>query len=872
MAGEFGLVALLDAFDRADESPLAGGWVTTRPAGTPLDLVSNEVGKVSGGGALSSWDTDTIGPDCEAFIQVPTIPAAGQSCSITCRAVDLGLSTVDYYQFTWTEGTGWRLFRVVNNGYTQLGSTVASPALAAGDWIGIEAASAVPSVKVRGLHKTGGVWSEIIAFEDTNASRPQAAGKCGLEVTSTTARLDNFHAGTIQVPSIRNQGAQNQVTTGTLTLTLPGHETDDILVCTVLVWVPNTAGSAAVIPTPSGWTKGAEVSFPGTPDGHIAFFWKRATSNAESNPVFDRGAGWDTGTDGIYAGRAYSIRDCETSGDPWDELDPTAALTAANGSFEAVTVSGARRLVVQFAAKTDDTGWGTTPTGWGAATATTSATGTDSGFQTFRKEAVTADTAADATATIAPAVGAYAFFGVSFKPPEVSVPTPVADDDSGAGTDVSATSAVYALVESGAGTDASLGSAVNAVTETGAGTDAAVLTVAYALTDSGAGTDASLRTVAQNLVDSGAGTDASLTSAQIAASETGAGTDTATLTTTRAVTESGAGTDASQVSVPKSATETGTGTDTALVTVSKVGSETGAGTDASQTTAQLAAAEMGAGTDASASVVQYAPAETGSGTETVLISAVLVATDDGVGTDVSATIQGNARNGADTGVGSESEVLTAALATTEDGTGTETALRIVSVVASDSGAGSETATLHVSTSDEGGGVGTGDATLIASLASTEAATGTDAAQVTVQRTGSEAGTGTDSGIAGALLAGSEAGAGDDQNVLSAVFASTEDASGSEAAGVGLLLGDTGSGSEAAQTGIFISPSDTGVGNESSAVSKVGLFIYAEGTYIATDPFPRTTTPRIHSRSQPSTPSIARGKSGILPTRNPVTGD
>src|SRR5262245_788045 len=106
-------------------------------------------------------------------------------------------------------------------------------------------------------------------------------------------------------PTLQAEGAQNQVTTGTLTLTLPGHAADDILVCAVLFWGPNTAGSAAVIPTPSGWEKLGNIQSPATPDGDIAVFAKRAASGSETNPTFSRGASWDTGTDTIFAGRAF---------------------------------------------------------------------------------------------------------------------------------------------------------------------------------------------------------------------------------------------------------------------------------------------------------------------------------------------------------------------------------------------------------------------------------------------------------------------------------------------------------------------------------------------------------------------------------------
>ena len=216
-------------------------------------------------------------------------------------------------------------------------------------------------------------------------------------------------------PTLQAEGGIAAVTAGSLTITLPAHATDDILVCTVMVWAPSTIPPMATIPTPSGWTK--VVGIYDTGGTEISYYWRRATSGSETNPVFTRGLNWDTGTDTCYAGRAYVIRGCITSGNPWDEIDPTTAYTTTTGPFDAVTVSGSERLVVQFGGMTDNASWGAAPSGWTAGTAVTSTTGKDAGFQTFRKDNVSANTSADESNVTAPAQGGYLFFGVSFKPP-----------------------------------------------------------------------------------------------------------------------------------------------------------------------------------------------------------------------------------------------------------------------------------------------------------------------------------------------------------------------------------------------------------------------------------------------------------------------
>ena len=227
-------------------------------------------------------------------------------------------------------------------------------------------------------------------------------------------------------PTLVAQGAIAAVTTGSLTVTLPAHQADDILVVTLAVWEPNAASDMAAPGTTSGWTYRMDNPIiPGSQiDGRLAMFWKRATSGAETNPVFTQPSPGDTGADTAFAGRAYVIRGCITSGDPWDDIVQNATpYTAANGAFPAVTVSGSERLVVQFLVSTDNQAAGAAPSGWTAGTAVTSATGTDSGFQTFRKDNVSTSTAADTSTVAAPAAGAYGFFGVSFKPPASSPQT-----------------------------------------------------------------------------------------------------------------------------------------------------------------------------------------------------------------------------------------------------------------------------------------------------------------------------------------------------------------------------------------------------------------------------------------------------------------
>lgn len=222
-------------------------------------------------------------------------------------------------------------------------------------------------------------------------------------------------------PTLQAEGATaTGVTSGVPSVAIPTHQADDILVVCAVIWAPNTTTpDAAQIPTPSGWTLlGAQVGQPaGSPrDGWCAWFWKRA-AGAGTTVTLTRGSGWDTGTDTCYSARAYVIRGCIKTGDPWDATANAGPYTTANQAFPAVTVSGTERLVIIFGNVTDNLSFSMASSGWTTGTEDSDSGGTDSSYQTALKSNVSSSTSADACTVTQPAAGAYGFLGVSFKPP-----------------------------------------------------------------------------------------------------------------------------------------------------------------------------------------------------------------------------------------------------------------------------------------------------------------------------------------------------------------------------------------------------------------------------------------------------------------------
>jgi len=186
----FPTTGLLDAFTRANEDPLASGWLgPVRPAVNSARLVSNEVRQQVAGDGTTYFNT-SYAADQEAWFLVNTLPGSGGSISLLGRIRDPGLGTDDFYQWTYTVGTGWRMFVVIDDAYTQLGSTVSTPAMSAGEKIGLE----LTTNSQKGYHYTAGSWSVITTTTDSQIA---TGGFIGIEMADATAAVDDFGGGNI---------------------------------------------------------------------------------------------------------------------------------------------------------------------------------------------------------------------------------------------------------------------------------------------------------------------------------------------------------------------------------------------------------------------------------------------------------------------------------------------------------------------------------------------------------------------------------------------------------------------------------------------------------------------------------------------------
>lgn len=430
-------------------------------------------------------------------------------------------------------------------------------------------------------------------------------------------------------PTLQAQGNIAAVTTGNLAITLPAYTTNDIVVITSVGWVPNTTTGTNTQSLASPWTKYSPDITTITSsliDAEYAFWWARATSGSSlgTTVTITRPTSWDTGTDTCWAGRAYVIRGCETTDDPFDQLTATAISTAANPALPAVTVNAAERNVIAFYVSADNNTAPTAATGYTVGTADTTNTGTDAGFQSYSDVTNTSLSAVTPTGGGAPAQGGSVYFSASFKKPLVTLSR--TGSDTGTGSE-SATGARVANTVQRTASDTGTG------TESATGRRFAVVQRTGSNTGTGSESASSFKTARRTASDTGTGTESATgniipgTSAhQRTATGSGTGTETAVglhiAPRTGSDTGTGTGTATGARAVFRTASDTGTGTESAtgLHTAPRTASATGTGTESSTQlrTALRTASDTGTGTQScvGARVVRVTGTDTGTSTET----------------------------------------------------------------------------------------------------------------------------------------------------------------------------------------------------------------------------------------------------------------
>ena len=190
----FPTTAVLDDFNRADETPLSqsGAWTTAVISGhATLALGANQcVG--STGGANSSYRTTILGgADAEAFVTLATHGSSHDFAVCNRIASPGSAGAVDGYRGQMQLGSTLRvrIQRLDNDVRTTIASV--NQTIVSGDSVGLESIGST----IAAYFKVGaGAWNQVVSVSDATYG---AAGYLALQQDATFNVSDNFGGGVI---------------------------------------------------------------------------------------------------------------------------------------------------------------------------------------------------------------------------------------------------------------------------------------------------------------------------------------------------------------------------------------------------------------------------------------------------------------------------------------------------------------------------------------------------------------------------------------------------------------------------------------------------------------------------------------------------
>jgi hypothetical protein len=185
----FPSTAVLDSFVQAPGA-LSPNWQTPalQDAGT-ASVPSSGVTASSAGTSSATWKATQFAANQEAYVTIPTLPAAGSFLQVGGRVSSLTGSNVSLYFLRVTPSKNlWDLRKKINGaGSTSMGTFTAP--FAAGDSLGID----LNGSTITAYHEAGtGAWTSVGSVTDTSIT---AGGYLTFTLGDTTARGAAFGGG-----------------------------------------------------------------------------------------------------------------------------------------------------------------------------------------------------------------------------------------------------------------------------------------------------------------------------------------------------------------------------------------------------------------------------------------------------------------------------------------------------------------------------------------------------------------------------------------------------------------------------------------------------------------------------------------------------
>lgn len=187
--------AVRDNYNRADAASLGSNYTDYVASGFAgnIGIASNQAAGQTAGNNLVMWNVNTDGPDCESAITINTKPANGAAVALYLRGQQISnILTIDGYLCAMITDAGTDIFRIqrIDNAVaTTLGADITQE-FTAGNSFRFSAVGSTLTVE----YFNGTSWSVLGSRTDSTYT---AAGNPGLLMVGTTARVDNWIAGTL---------------------------------------------------------------------------------------------------------------------------------------------------------------------------------------------------------------------------------------------------------------------------------------------------------------------------------------------------------------------------------------------------------------------------------------------------------------------------------------------------------------------------------------------------------------------------------------------------------------------------------------------------------------------------------------------------
>lgn len=195
----FPTTGVIDDFTRADTGPPPSANWSANPDGAvspQFKVVSNQM-VPNAANPWMTWNVADYGPDCEARIDLATLPNATEVIELELRLVSVGTSGIDGYLADVRPSDGRvRIFKLTNDTGSVL-TTVTTAAWNAGDGFGFEV-TGTATTTLTVYRRVSGTWSSYASTTDSS-SPFTAAGRIGVFASDVDGAYDNFGGGTVVV-------------------------------------------------------------------------------------------------------------------------------------------------------------------------------------------------------------------------------------------------------------------------------------------------------------------------------------------------------------------------------------------------------------------------------------------------------------------------------------------------------------------------------------------------------------------------------------------------------------------------------------------------------------------------------------------------